>query len=100
MKANKEYLTYFARVFWIIHELSTSRYPNARKIAEHFEISNRTAQRTLEFMRDQLRLPMEYSAQHRGWYYTEPTYSFTGIEITEGELLVRVLAKSGSRAQK
>jgi predicted DNA-binding transcriptional regulator YafY len=100
MKADKERHTHFARVFWITHELSTSRYPNARKIAEHFEISNRTAQRTLEFMRDQLRLPMEYSAQHRGWYYTEPTFSFTGIEITEGELLVLLLAERLARAYK
>jgi predicted DNA-binding transcriptional regulator YafY len=100
MKTNRERQAHFARVFWIDHQLAANRYPNARTIAEHFEISMKTGQRTLDFMRDQLRLPLAYSPEKRGWHYTEPTFPFTGIEITEGELLVLLLSERLARAYK
>ncbi|MBI3654271.1 MAG: WYL domain-containing protein [Acidobacteria bacterium] len=100
MKTNRERQTHFARVFWIAHQLAANRYPNARSIGEHFEVSAKTGQRTLDFMRDQLRLPIAYSAEQRGWYYTEPTFPFTGIEMTEGELLVLLLAERMAQAYK
>lgn len=100
MKTNREWLAHYSRVFWVIHQLNGSRYPNARKIAEHFEVSPKTGQRTLEHMRDVMRMPIAYSAEHRGWYYTEPTSPLTGIEISEGELLVFVLAQKLAEAYK
>jgi predicted DNA-binding transcriptional regulator YafY len=71
---NRERLTHLERVFWIDHEIRAGRSPNANTIAAHFEISAKTAQRTLDFMRDRLRMPLAYSAEDRGWHYTEPVY--------------------------
>lgn len=39
-------------------ELKARRFPNCRKIAEALEISAKTIQRDLDFMRDQLGLPI------------------------------------------
>jgi predicted DNA-binding transcriptional regulator YafY len=97
LPASHERLTYFARVFWIDHELRAHRYPNARTIAERFEVTTKTAQRTLDFMRDQLRLPLAYSGARRGWFYTEPAYALPVIEVTEGELVAILLAEKLSR---
>ena len=93
----RERMTYFARVFWIDCELRANRYPNARKVAAHFEVNAKTAQRTFEFMRDQLRLPLAYSARNRGWHYTEPAYALPAIELTEGELVAILLAERLAR---
>jgi predicted DNA-binding transcriptional regulator YafY len=94
---NREHLIHLERVFWIDHEIRAGRYPNATTIAEHFEVSTKTSQRSLDFMRDRLRLPLEYSAERRGWYYNEPVYGLTAVELTEGELIGILLAEKLAR---
>src|SRR5437870_2016202 len=89
----REHLRHLERIFWIDHEIRANHYPNTQKIAKHFEVSPKTAQRTIDFMRDRLRLPIDYSADHRGWYYTEPTYALPAIELTEGDLVAILLAE-------
>jgi predicted DNA-binding transcriptional regulator YafY len=44
-----------------IHELlSADRRPNCSVLAREFEVSVKTVQRDVDFMRDQLMLPIEY----------------------------------------
>ena len=90
---SREHFRDLVRVFWIELQLRANRYPNTTTIAAHFEISAKTAQRTLDFMRDQMKMPIAYSAEHRGWYYTEPHYSLSAIELTEGDLVAILLAE-------
>ncbi len=97
-KMEREHYRHVLRVFWIDHEIRANRYPNNTTIAGHFGLkSTKTAQRTIDFMRDQLRLPIEYSAEHRGWYYTEPVYGLPAVEMTEGELVAILLAEKLAR---
>jgi predicted DNA-binding transcriptional regulator YafY len=71
-----------------MHErLKAGRYPNCRKLADELEVSSKTVQRDIDFMRDQLGLPIEYDQLHFGFYYTEPVANFPTIEISEGELI-------------
>ena len=89
----REHYRHLVRVLWIELQLRANRYPNAPTIAERFEISTKTAQRTLEFMRDQMMAPIAYSAEHRGWHYTEPHFALHAIELTEGDLIAILLAE-------
>ncbi len=93
----REHFRHLVRVFWIDLQIRAGHFPNATTIAEHFEISAKTAQRTIEFMRSQLRMPMEYSADRRGWYYTEPHFALPAIELTEGDLVAILLAEKLAR---
>ena len=71
-----------------MHErLKAGRYPNCRKLADELEVSSKTVQRDIDFMRYQLGLPIEYDQLHFGFYYTEPVANFPNIEISEGELI-------------
>src|SRR5882724_10349073 len=71
-----------------MHErLKAGRYPNWRKLANELEVSSKTVQRDIDFMRYRLGLPIEYDQLHFGFYYTEPVSSFPNIEISEGELI-------------
>ena len=97
MKKSREHQRHLLRVFWIDQQLRSHRFPNTRTIAAHFEISDKTAQRTIDFMRDQLRLPLAYVARHRGWYYTEPPFALPAIALTEGDLVAILLAEKLSR---
>ena len=71
-----------------MHErLKAGRYPNCRKLADELEVSSKTVQRDIDFMRYRLGLPIEYDQLHFGFYYTEPVASFPNVEISEGELV-------------
>ena len=56
--------------------LKAGRYPNCRKLPEELEVSSKTVQRDIDFMRYRLGLPIEYDQLHFGFYYTEPVSSF------------------------
>jgi len=60
-----------------LHELmAANRYPNCRKIAEEFEVSPKTIQRDINFMRDRLGLPIDYDEALFGFRYTRPVQTF------------------------
>ena len=77
-----------------IHELiQEGGHPNCFSLADEFEVSAKTIQRDIDFMRDQLRLPLEYSALKRGFYYTRKVSSFPRIAMTEGEIVALLVAQ-------
>jgi predicted DNA-binding transcriptional regulator YafY len=76
-----------ARMMRMHERLKAGRYPNCRKLADELEVSSKTVQRDIDFMRDRLGLPIAYDQLHFGFYYTEPVAHFPNIEISEGELI-------------
>jgi predicted DNA-binding transcriptional regulator YafY len=60
-------------------------------LAEEFEVSRRTAQRDIEYMRDQLQWPIEYSHERRG-YLADGQLPFSDAVITEGDLVAVLVA--------
>ena len=81
------------RMMRIHHEIASGSYPNASTMARELEVSTKSIQRDLEFMRDRLNLPLEYDGSKFGYYYTEPVSSFPTLQITEGELVALLIAE-------
>ena len=82
------------RIQWLHKYIVNMRYPNASRLAERFGISHRQAQRDVTSLREDYGAPLAYSADHRGFYYTEefslPTYNtsisdFDYVEAVMGE---------------
>jgi len=77
-----------------LHErLKAGAFPNCRKLADELEVSTKTIQRDIDFMRDRLGLPIEYDQLHFGFVYTEPVTSFPSIEVSEGEVIALFVAQ-------
>lgn len=77
-----------------IHELLTAgKYPNCSKLAREFEVSGKTIQRDVEFMRDQLALPIEYDGAKHGFFYAHAVAQFPMITVSEGELVALLVAQ-------
>lgn len=74
-------------------QLKARDYPNCRQIADELEVSSKTIQRDIDFMRDRLGLPIDYDARHVGYYYTEEVASFPSIEVSEGEVAALFVAQ-------
>jgi len=77
-----------------LHErLKAVSYPNCRKLASELEVSPKTIQRDIDFMRDRLGLPIEYDQLQFGFYYTEPVANFPSIEVSQGEIIALFVAR-------
>jgi proteasome accessory factor B len=74
-------------------QLQGRHFPNCRKLAADLEVSAKTIQRDIDFMRDRLGLPIEYDQLKFGFYYTEPVAGFPSIEVSEGEIVALFVAQ-------
>lgn len=74
-------------------QLKAGDLPNCRKIADELEVSSKTIQRDIDFMRDRLGLPIEYDPVRFGYHYTEEVASFPSIEVSEGEVAALFVAQ-------
>ncbi len=74
-------------------QLKAGDFPNCRKIADDLEVSSKTIQRDIDFMRDRLGLPIEYDPLRVGFFYTEAVASFPSIEVSEGEVAALFVAQ-------
>ena len=75
-----KYKPQHSRLLFIDRKIREGRHPNCSSMAEEWEVSRKTIQRDLDYMRYQLDAPLEYSAKHRGYFYTEETVQTTGHE--------------------
>jgi predicted DNA-binding transcriptional regulator YafY len=77
-----------------IHErVSSGGFPNCSSLGEQLEVSYKTIQRDIDFMRDRLELPVEYDPAKHGFYYTTPVASFPTVSVSEGEVVALLVAQ-------
>jgi predicted DNA-binding transcriptional regulator YafY len=82
----------FRRLFEIHRLVSEGAYPNCRSLADRFEVTQRTAERDIERLRDQFRVPIEYDRHRRGYYYTGPV-DLPPLKLQEGEAIALFLGQ-------
>lgn len=87
-----------ARMLHIHEALQEEAYPSAVTLARSLEVSRKTVQRDVDFMRDRLGLPIEYNPSRRGYYYTEAVSHFPTFTVTEGELFALLVARKALEA--
>jgi len=82
----------FERFVWFHSQVKRLRYPNARNLVEEIEVSERTAQRDIEFMRDRLLAPLDFDRGRNGYRYTDDTFEIPVHWLDEDNLLALALA--------
>ncbi|MFT5700064.1 MAG: putative DNA-binding transcriptional regulator YafY [Desulforhopalus sp.] len=82
-----------SRLLFIDKKISEGKYPNCNYLADEWEVSSKTIQRDLEYMRYQLDAPLEYSAKRRGYYYTEKNFKLPALSMKESELFGMYLSE-------
>ena len=82
----------YERYHWFHGQTKAGRYPNAKKLSERFEFSEKQAQREIEFMRDRLYAPLFYNPTKKGYEYEDDSYELPPIWFKEDELLALCLA--------
>ncbi len=82
----------YERYYWFHGQVKAARSPNARKLAERFEISVKQAQRDIEFMRDRLGMPLAYIPEKKGYELEDVGYELPPVWFKEDELMALCLA--------
>ena len=83
----------YERFIWFDSKVRANKYPNATSLANQFEISIKTAQRDIEFMRDRLLCPLEYDSSEKGYYYENDTFTLPMVYLSSGELSSLLIAR-------
>ncbi|MDE0827559.1 MAG: WYL domain-containing protein [Akkermansiaceae bacterium] len=79
---------------YVIHEaVLEGTYPNCRTLAERLEVTDKTIQRDITFMRDELQLPLEYDDKVHGYSYSQDVSDFPVFELGAAELAGLFLAR-------
>jgi len=76
----------YERFLWFHSQVKKGRFPNATTLAERFEISPKTAQRDIEFIRDRLYAPLVYDPAGRGYAYEDEAYELPASWLSAEEL--------------
>lgn len=86
-----------ARLLFIDDKIRSGKYPNATTLSDEYEVSSRTITRDIEYMRDSLGAPIEYSSEHKGYYYTEANYFLPAIDIRESDFFAICITEQAIR---
>jgi len=81
------------RMMRLHDKIKAGAFPNCQKLARELEVSAKTIQRDIDFMRDRLGLPIEYDQLQFGFCYTEPVANFPNIEVSQGEIMALFVAR-------
>ena len=87
----------YERFIWFDSQVRQKKYPNTSALANKFEISTKTAQRDIDFMRDRLLCPLEYDASQKGYYYDDETFSLPMVYLSPRELSSLLIARKSFR---
>jgi predicted DNA-binding transcriptional regulator YafY len=79
------------RILKIDEAIRSGSYPSITSLARKVEVTTRTIERDIEYLRDIYQAPIEYDRQRRGYYYAEPNFFIKSVVLTEGELFSIVL---------
>jgi predicted DNA-binding transcriptional regulator YafY len=83
----------YERFVWFDNQVRVKKYPNASDLAGQFEISAKTAQRDIDFMRDRLLCPLHYDSSQKGYFYDDQTFSLPMVYLSSEELSSLLIAR-------
>ncbi|AEF84315.1 hypothetical protein TREPR_0621 [Treponema primitia ZAS-2] len=75
-----------SRVLKIDEKIRLGSYPTCPGLAKELEVSIRTINRDIDYLRDVYKAPLKFDRDRNGFYYTEPNFFIKSILFTEAEL--------------
>ncbi len=82
-----------ARIVFIDRAIRAGGWPNAKTLARDLEVSPRTVQRDIDFLRDRLQAPIEFDSHRNGYHLCQPGFRLPFFQLSEGELVALFLAQ-------
>jgi predicted DNA-binding transcriptional regulator YafY len=74
------------RLQTIHHEIKERRYPNATSLARALDVSTKTVQRDLDYLRNELAAPIDFDREHNGYFYSRTDYVLPFLPVDGRDL--------------
>lgn len=81
------------RILTIHQAIQRGRHPNCRQLAELIEVTQKTIQRDITFMQQDLGLPLIYDEKKHGYFYAKPVHEFPMMRYTVEDVVALFLAR-------
>lgn len=81
------------RMIYIDQQIREKRYPNCKSVATDFEVTTKTIQRDIEYMRIQLKAPIVFDKKRNGFYYINENFFLPAVHINEKEIFALTIAE-------
>jgi predicted DNA-binding transcriptional regulator YafY len=91
--AAQKYKPQQRRLAFIDLEIRRGKHPNCTSLARVWEVSAKTIQRDLDYLRDTLQAPIEYDPNKHGYLYTERTWKMPAVDLHESDLFAIFIAE-------
>ena len=88
----------FERFHQILDILKSKRYPTRQDLASELEVTTKTIQRDIDFLRERLNAPIEFNRAKRGYELTGPVDCLPRVELSTNELVSIYVAQKALRA--
>ena len=88
----KRNTTQFLRLRALHEAIKNGKYPNCLSFSMEYEVTQKTIQRDIDFLRDSMDAPIEFDRHKNGFYYKDSTWFLPSIVLSEGELMALLLA--------
>jgi proteasome accessory factor B len=90
VKRNK---SQFSRLLELDKRIRQGQFPNCLSFSADWEVSQKTVQRDIDFLRDSLNAPIDYDREKKGFYYTTSQWFMPSISVSEGDLVAILVAE-------
>lgn len=83
----------YRRILFIDRKIREGSYPNCTSLAREWEISPKTIQRDIDYLKYELDAPIAYHNKEHGFYYTENNYRLPALSMSESDLFSVCIAE-------
>jgi predicted DNA-binding transcriptional regulator YafY len=81
------------RMLWFDEQVRAGRHPGSGTLAAQFNVSLRTAQRDIAFLRDGLQAPLKTVSGARGYAYDDPGFYLPSFLFRKEDLIALLIAR-------
>ena len=85
----------YQRLLFVDREIREGRFPSCATIARKWEVSAKTIQRDVDYLKYDMKAPIEYDKARHGLYYGDKTWFLPAVLLNEGDILALLI---GSQA--
>jgi len=85
--AGSKFKPQYRRLLFIDEQIRGGKFPSCATLGEKYEVSAKTIQRDVDYLKDELDAPIEYDATRHGLFYRDKTWFLPAILMSEGDIL-------------
>lgn len=77
----------YKRLIFIDRKIREGKFPSCASLGAEWEVSAKTIQRDVDYLKYEMDAPIEYDAVRHGLYYQDKTWFLPAILMSEGDIL-------------